>query len=172
MSRIRRVILDNSTLVSAALRPGSVPDQSLSRALRTCEICASAETLEELTKVLSRKKFDPYLDQESRLAFVALMRRHLHFFVVQPADLAAVDPPSRDPADSKFLALALVCEADTLVSSDEDLLILHPHGAVFPSFRPPSSTVELNDARTPINAPISAPFRTPKTPQKKPIIDL
>jgi putative PIN family toxin of toxin-antitoxin system len=126
MSRIRRVILDTSTLVSAALRPGSIPDQALTKALCTCTVCASAETLDELARVLDRKKFDRYLDQDSRLAFVALMRRHLHLFAVQPADLAAIDPPCRDPKDAKFLALAVASEADTLVSSDEDLLILHP----------------------------------------------
>jgi predicted nucleic acid-binding protein len=54
------------------------------------------------------------------------MRRHLRLFTVQQSDVAAVDPPCRDPMDSKFLALALVSEADALVSSDEDLLILHP----------------------------------------------
>ena len=126
MSRIRRVVLDTSTLVSAALRIGSVPDQVVLKALRTCEVCASVETLDELAQVLDRKKFDRYLDKESRRAFVALMRRHLRLFAVQQADLAAVDPPCRDPGDSKFLALALASEADALVSSDEDLLVLHP----------------------------------------------
>jgi putative PIN family toxin of toxin-antitoxin system len=126
VSRIRRVILDTSTLVSAALRTGSVPDQVLLKALRTCEVCASPETLDELARVLDRKKFDRYLDKESRRAFVALMRRHLRLFAVRQADLAAVDPPCRDPLDNKFLALALVSEADTLISSDEDLLVLHP----------------------------------------------
>jgi putative PIN family toxin of toxin-antitoxin system len=126
MSRIRRVILDTSTLVSAALRPGSIPDQALSRALRTCELYASVETLDELAKVLSRKKFDRYLDQDSRLAFVSLMRRHLHLFAVQRADVTTVRPPCRDAADTKFLALARASQADALISSDEDLLVLHP----------------------------------------------
>jgi len=126
VSRIRRVILDTTTLVSAALRPGSVPDQVLLKALRTCEVCASAETLDELARVLDRKKFDRYLDKESRRAFVALLRRHVHLFAMQPADLAPIDPPCRDPLDNKFLALALASEADTLISSDEDLLVLHP----------------------------------------------
>jgi putative PIN family toxin of toxin-antitoxin system len=126
MSRVRRVILDTSTLVSAALRLGSVPDQALVKALRTCEVCASLETLNELAQVLDRKKFDRYLDRESRRAFVSLMRRQVRLFAVQDADLAAVNPPCRDPKDSQFLALALASEADAIVSSDEDLLILHP----------------------------------------------
>ncbi len=37
----RRVVLDTSTLVSAALRIGSVPYQAVFDALATCDICAS-----------------------------------------------------------------------------------------------------------------------------------
>jgi putative PIN family toxin of toxin-antitoxin system len=126
VNHIRRVVLDTSTLVSAALRIGSVPHQSLLKALGSCDVCASAETLSELEHVLARKKFDRYLDAESRLSFVALMRRHVNLFAVQDSDTEAVHPPCRDPKDTKFLALALAAEADALVSSDDDLLVLHP----------------------------------------------
>jgi putative PIN family toxin of toxin-antitoxin system len=126
VSHIRRVILDTSTLVSAALRIGSVPHQALLKALASCDVCASAETLAELEQVLDRDKFDRYLDRELRRSFVALMRRHVHLFAVQDADREAVEPPCRDPKDNQFLALALAAEADALVSSDEDLLVLHP----------------------------------------------
>jgi uncharacterized protein len=126
VSHIRRVILDTSTLVSAALRIGSVPHQALLKALASCDVCSSAETLAELEQVLDRDKFDRYLDRELRRSFVALMRRHLHLFAIQDADREAVEPPCRDPKDNQFLALALAAEADALVSSDEDLLVLHP----------------------------------------------
>ena len=126
MSRIRRVVLDTSTLVSAALRIGSVPHQALLKALGSCDVCASAETLAELEEVLGRDKFDRYLDRESRLSFVSVMRRHVHLYIVQKADIEAVHPPCRDPKDTQFLALVLAAEADALVSSDEDLLALHP----------------------------------------------
>lgn len=126
MSVIQRVVLDTSTLVSAALRVGSVPHQALSKALGSCELCASAATLAELEQVLKRKKFDRYLDAETRLSFVALIHRHSHLFAVQDADELAVQPACRDPKDHKFLALALICEADVLISSDNDLLVLHP----------------------------------------------
>ena len=126
MSRIQRVILDTSTLVSAALRMGSVPDRALLKALRTCDVCASVETLDELARVLDGKKFDRYCDRESRRSFVALIRRSVRLFAVYNAVRAAVDPACRDLRDNQFLALALVSEADALVSSDEDLLVLHP----------------------------------------------
>jgi hypothetical protein len=122
----RRVVLDTSTLVSASLRIGSIPYQALVKALSAWDVCASAETLAELEQVLDREKFDRYLDRFSRQEFVALMRRNVHLFAVPKADLMAVEPACRDPRDNQFLALALVAEADVVVSSDEDLLVLHP----------------------------------------------
>jgi uncharacterized protein len=118
--------MDTSTLVSAALRIGSVPYQALSKALGSCDVCASVETLAELEHVLDRTKFDRYLDRESRRAFIALMRRHVRLFAVQDAGILTAHPTCRDPRDTQFLALALTAEADALVSSDEDLLIMHP----------------------------------------------
>jgi putative PIN family toxin of toxin-antitoxin system len=126
VSGIPRVIFDTSTLVSAAHRTGSVPDQALTKAMRTCDMCASAETLAELAQVLGCEKFNRYRDRQSRLSFVSLIHRTARLFSVQDADLAVVDPPCRDPRDNQFLALALVSEADILVSSDDDLLVLHP----------------------------------------------
>jgi uncharacterized protein len=96
------------------------------KALRTCNVCASMETLDELTEVLDREKFDRYLDRDSRSAFVALIRRAVQVFAVQELDIGVLDPPCRDSRDNQFPALALVSEADALVSSDEDLLVLHP----------------------------------------------
>jgi len=122
----RRVVVDTSTLVSAALRPGSTPHQALLETLATCDLCASAETLTELEQVLNREKFGRYLDKTSRQGFVALIRHHAHLFNVQAADLDAVHPPCRDTGDNKFLALAAVASAGFLISSDDDLLVLHP----------------------------------------------
>ena len=126
MSVLRRVVLDTSTLVSAALRVGSVPHQALLKALGSCELCASSETLNELEQVLRRDKFNRYLDAETRLSFVALIRQHTHLFGVQEADERSVQPACRDPKDNKFLTLALVCEADAIISSYNDLLALNP----------------------------------------------
>ena len=126
MSVLRRVVLDTSTLVRAALRVGSVPHQALLKALGSCELCASSATLIALEQVLKRDKFDRYLDTETRLSFVALIRQNTHLFDVQEADELSVQPACRDPKDNKFLALALVCEADAIISSDKDLLALNP----------------------------------------------
>jgi hypothetical protein len=124
MKRSRRVVLDTSLLVRAALYTGSIPDQSLTKALESFDLCASVETLAELEQVLDRGKFDRYRSRESRHAFVATIRRRSLLFAVELAGLSAVNPPCRDSKDNIFLALA--AEADLLVSSDEDLLVLHP----------------------------------------------
>ena len=142
MSVLRRVVLDTSTLVSAALRVGSIPHQALLKALGSCEICASISTLNELEQVLRRDKFDRYLDAQTRLAFVALIRQHTHLFDVQEADELSVQPACRDPKDNKFLALALVCEADAIISSDNDLLVLNPWHAI--PVMTPAGFVSLN----------------------------
>ena len=122
----QRVVFDTSTLVSAALRNGSVPYQALLEALGACDLCGSVTTLDELKRVLESAKFDPYLDRASRSDFIALIRHHVHLFAVQDADIMTVEPSCRDPKDNQFLALALAAEADAIVSSDKDLLVLNP----------------------------------------------
>jgi putative PIN family toxin of toxin-antitoxin system len=126
MSRPRRAVFDTSTLVSAALRAGSAPYLALQLALGACEICASEDTLNELARVLRRGKFDRYLEAKLRRNYVALIRSHASIYAVEKTHVAAVYPPCRDPGDNLFLALALAAEADVVVSSDEDLLVLHP----------------------------------------------
>jgi predicted nucleic acid-binding protein len=81
------VVLDTSTLVSAAIRSGSVPHQALVKALDTCFLCVSGETLAELEDVLYRRKFDRCLDRESRDTFLDLVHRGAYRF--PPADPSA-----------------------------------------------------------------------------------
>jgi hypothetical protein len=126
VSRLQRVVFDSSTLVGAALRVGSTPHRALSVALHFWDLCASAETLAELEEVLDRSKFDRYLIREKRRIFVANLRRRVHLFVVPDATMSETELPCRDPKDNPFLVLALIAEADVLVSSDTDLLVLHP----------------------------------------------
>jgi putative PIN family toxin of toxin-antitoxin system len=120
---IERVVFDTSTLVGAVIRPESIPWQALRRAFLSSEVCATAETLAEMEEVLERSKFDRYLDRPTRRAAAEQIRRDCRMFVMDRVDAA---PPCRDPRDNKFLALALVADAGAIISSDEDLLTLHP----------------------------------------------
>ncbi len=135
MKSMRRVVFDTSSLVSAALRPGSVPHRALMLGLARYEVCASVQTWLELDQVMRRDRLDRYLARASRSDFVALLRTYLHFYPVTLEDELALEPHCRDAKDNKFLALAQVCQADVLVSSDDDLLVLHPWREI-PILRP------------------------------------
>lgn len=130
MSDFHRVVFDTSTLVSAALRVGSTPHHALKQAISQGEVYVSIATLSELQQVLSRPKFDRYMPRDVRGAFVDWVRAFAVLVTVSAVDEADVLPPCRDPKDNPFLALVLACSADVLVSSDADLLMLHPWRSV------------------------------------------
>jgi putative PIN family toxin of toxin-antitoxin system len=121
-----RVVFDTSTLVSAAIRPDSIPDQALQRALGFNELCASAESLEELERVLKKERFDRYAALGDRMLFLRTIRNNSSLISIDPAELTGVRDACRDLTDTKFLELCLAASADVLVSSDHDLLVLHP----------------------------------------------
>lgn len=129
MSPRPRVIFDTSTLIGAILRPSSVPRQAFLLAVGNFELCVSLATLDELRKVLHRRKFDRYTPLPERLDFLDLMAQQSLLWQVDLPSEVAVNNACRDAKDAKFLALALSCQATALVSSDADLLVLHPwHG--------------------------------------------
>ena len=130
MSFVKRVVMDTSTLVSAVLLPQSTPRQAFLKALAIGVLCVSPATLIEMELVLMRKKFDRYLDQKTRLDFLAMYRTHARLFPVSEAEETALPLSCHDPRDNKFLALALGCSADVLVSSDDDLLTLNPYQGI------------------------------------------
>jgi putative PIN family toxin of toxin-antitoxin system len=143
--------MDISTLVSAALRPGSVPALAFARALASYEVCVSAATLAELVEVMRRPKFDRYLPLPDREDLVAVVRQHGRSFDVPDLMVQGITE-CRDAKDVKFLALALACEALVLVSSDQDLLCLQPFRGVEvlapTAFRPTKFLVELDETPT------------------------
>lgn len=127
---IERVVLDTSTLVDAALKVGSKPHRALMLALEFCVLCAREELIAELAEVLSRSYFDRRLTQAERDKFLEVIRKNVEMYPIGEAVAAALDPPCRDASDNFILALALACQADTIVSSDQDLLVLSPWNGV------------------------------------------
>ena len=126
MSQRPRVVIDTSTLISAILRPNSVPRQAFLLAVGNFDLCISMATLDELREVLYRSKFDRYTPLTERLAFVDLVAQHALMWQVDLTSEAAARNACRDAKDAKFLALALSCESAALVSSDADLQVLDP----------------------------------------------
>ena len=63
---------------------------------------------------------------QQRLAFCALVAERSRLWDVDATSEDLANGACRDAKDAKFLALALGCQAAKLVSSDADLLVLHP----------------------------------------------
>ncbi len=81
----------------------------------------SQEVWDELVEVLHRPRLARFIDPSARDQVLALLRATAAWF--EPA-LRVRD--CRDAKDDRYLELALAAEAHSIVSSDEDLLVLHP----------------------------------------------
>jgi putative PIN family toxin of toxin-antitoxin system len=116
--KAERVVLDTNVLISAALRPSSVP-RAVIDTVRAAKgvIIFSNESFQELTSRLFRPKFDPYIGREGRVVYVAQLRAVSEWVAITGAKLGC-----RDPEDDKMLETALMGDADCLVTGDQDLL--------------------------------------------------
>jgi putative PIN family toxin of toxin-antitoxin system len=115
------IVLDASTLVSASMSRGSVPDRAVRHAFASDRIAVSDATMAELLDVLARPRLARFIDPELRDKVLALLDALGAFFV--PTEAVA---DCRDAKDDKYLELALAARAEVIVSGDDDLLVLHP----------------------------------------------
>jgi putative PIN family toxin of toxin-antitoxin system len=115
------IIFDASALVSAVLKADSVPERALLRAEEVDVFALSAEVDAEIAGVLGRPKFAFAIPLARRERVLEILRRAAVWF--EP-EVRVTD--CRDPKDNKYLELALAAGAETIVSSDDDLLVLHP----------------------------------------------
>jgi putative PIN family toxin of toxin-antitoxin system len=116
-----RGVIDTGVVVSAILLPRSVPRQAFDFVAEHGTILVSEATITELEEVLRRPKFNPYVPEPKRMEFLAALVRNAEVIEV----LNAVTE-CRDPKDDKFLELAVSGNASHIISSDADLLVLHP----------------------------------------------
>ena len=84
------------------------------------DIALSAPVFAEICDVLSRPKFAGVLSRERREAIIELLVAGSMWFEPVERVLDCIDP-----ADNKYLELALAAQAGMLVSSDDDLLRLN-----------------------------------------------
>lgn len=115
------IVFDVSSLVGAAIRRDGVPELALRRALRIDQIAISEAVIAELLDVFARPRLQRFLDPELRDEVLSELHASGLFFV--PSERVA---DCRDPKDNKYLELAFAAAAATIVSSDDDLLVLHP----------------------------------------------
>lgn len=109
-----KIIVDTNVLVSAVLK-GREPRTVIQFIIDTpnCEWIVSEEILAEYKEVLSRSKFK--LSPEVRLEWLSILDTVTTLIEVNEE----IDFP-RDQKDAKFLACAMVAEADFLITGDSD----------------------------------------------------
>jgi putative PIN family toxin of toxin-antitoxin system len=115
------IVFDASTLVSAALKANSIPERAVLRAEEVDLFALSAAVDGEFAEVLSRPRFARAIPLARRDGFLKILRDAAIWF-----DPAVRVTDCRDPKDNKYLELALAAGAEIIVSSDDDLLVLHP----------------------------------------------
>ncbi len=116
-----RFVVDTNVLISALLFKYSVPFRAIELAEKQGIILYSEATLNELERVLSRKKFNKYLSLEERQVFL------LKF--ISTSELVSITEKiavCRDEKDNQFLELAVSGNANVIVTGDLDLLVLNP----------------------------------------------
>lgn len=114
-------VLDTNVLISTVLVPNSTSQAAFVKALQKGKLVHSLATLDELKQVLERKKFDKYISRDERIQFLTMLVRE-SLLVEISVNITAC----RDPKDNKFLELAVSADAKTIISGDDDLLVLHP----------------------------------------------
>jgi uncharacterized protein len=120
MSKTLRVVIDTNLVLSALVFGGKIGNLRLSWQNESFIPLISKTTIMELIRVLSYPKFKlTNIEQEDLLSDYLLFCET----VALPENLPKI-PDCRDPFDEPFLILALVGNADYLVTGDKDILCL------------------------------------------------
>jgi uncharacterized protein len=123
--RVKRAVLDTNVLISALLSSAGKPFACLSWVLDNATLLASRDLLLELDTRLARPKFEKYVNESRRSAFVADLR-----LVAVQVEVSGTLKACRDPDDDKLLEIAIIGKADCIVTGDQDLLVLDPFRGV------------------------------------------
>ena len=134
-----RVVVDTNVIISAFLKPESLPRQVFDRILSEQTLLLSPDTTHELHQRLLDRRFDPYVTREIRLGFLQQLPT-LGTYVSVTTRITAC----RNPRDNAFLALAVDGKADVIVTGDRDLLVLHPYEGI--AIETPRAFFERMDA--------------------------
>lgn len=114
-------VIDTSTLISAHLSPHTAPRQAYDLARQKGITVFSRDTFHEFATRFTREKFERYQSLENRLNMIKLIEQRAFF-----KEVSIKITTCRDSNDDMFLELAVSCNASAIISSDPDLLVLHP----------------------------------------------
>jgi putative PIN family toxin of toxin-antitoxin system len=121
----KRIVIDTSLAISAAILPNSISAKAFSLALKNFQLIASDSTLAELVDVIYRPKFNKYLSDEARLEFLTLYAQSSEIVSV-----TSVITDCIDPKDNQFLALAIDAGASFILSGDPHLTDMNPYRGI------------------------------------------
>lgn len=128
-----RVVTDPGVLIAALISKAGSPALLLARwAEGRFDLVVSPALLQELSRVLARRKFRRYVTDEDARAYVESLRRQA-LLVDDPAEVERGLTP--DPGDDYLVALAQSAGAHVIVSGDPHLTkladaqppVLSPH---------------------------------------------
>ena len=128
LGNYERVVVDTNVLLSAAMSPRGVPAELVDRLLAEGRLVFSQATFAELETRIWKSKFDRYLPIERRNRLLHELNGSAQWVEVSPAIAAQFF--SRDAKDDPFVHVAMSAGVTRLVSGDNDLLCLHPLGAL------------------------------------------
>jgi len=125
--KVERLVIDSNVWIAALISPAGTARQLIDVVLdRGIDVLMSEETFRELVSRLQRPKFDRYREPAAWDQFLSAL---VDLALWQEADGSAAGT-SRDADDDKFLALAVMGQADALISGDSDLLELGSHEGI------------------------------------------
>ena len=124
MRLTKNVVIDTNVFVSAFLKEDSLPRMVIDQIIDDPHsvILISEETITELKYSVFNDKFNKYVSNKVRLAFLdsVLSKSSLTLAEEHITDC-------RDLRDNKFLEVAVSGNADKIITGDNDLLILNPY---------------------------------------------
>ena len=115
-----RVVIDTNVFISAGLKHGSPPSNTVHLAVKHDLLLKSEATEQELFITLARPRL--------AVLIPSLFQDWLRD-VLDSAELVPISEriaACRDPKDDKFLEVAVCGRADLIVSGDADLLAINP----------------------------------------------
>jgi uncharacterized protein len=117
-----RVVIDSSVLIRYLLKPSRATRELIEQTWleEKIEVVTAPELMYELADVLARPKIRRFVIQDEATALIEALT--LRATILPP--LGPVPSYTRDSKDDKFVACAMLADAQYLITYDENLLVL------------------------------------------------